>query len=129
MRTSATLVLAGLVAAVPACVDRDIVKPPQTRPLTGDEIALGLASPNFRDVLAARAQLPSLPDDAWLALLGQLARDELPQRRLIAAIELPRRPLPQAREWLKTLTEDPDETVRTEASRSLDAAAPSGGAP
>ena len=133
MRTAMTLalasVLAGVAAASTACVDRDIVRPAQVRPLNGDEIAAGLASANFRDVLAARTQLPSLPDDVWLTVLGPLARDAMPQRRLIVAIELPRRPLPQAREWLKILAEDPDETVRTQAVQSLDAAASLGGAP
>ena len=122
-----SMFVAALIAS--ACVNRDIVKPPESRRLASQEIAVGLASGNFREVLAARAQLDSLPDDPWFAALAPLANDGQPQHRLVAAIELSRRPFDPARALLGALAHDPDDTVRAEANERLAAAASSGGAP
>ena len=126
MRKLSRLLLACLVAA---CVNRDIVRPAETRRLAFEEIAARLASGNFREVLGARAQLSLLPDDAWLAALAPLAYDDSAQHRLVAAVELSRRPYGAARALLASLALDPDETVRTEASQFLSAAARNGGTP
>ena len=116
-----------LLCALAACVNREIVKPPESRRLGPQEIAAGLSSSSFREVLNARAQLAGLPDDAWLSALEPLVHDQLPQNRLVAVVELSRRRLDAARSSLSVLAEDPDETVRAEAAGML--AAGEGGAP
>jgi hypothetical protein len=123
------LLLILLASVVAACVNREIVKPPESRRLASEEIAAGLASGNFREVLGARAQLDGLRDDDWFAALAPMAHDSLPQHRLVATIELSRRSLAAARALLTALARDPDETVRTEAQERLAVAAASGGAP
>ena len=112
-----------------ACVNRDIVKPPEAGALTSEEIVAGLGSSNFREVLRARSQLAGLPDEAWLAVLAPFASDEVPARRLVAAVELAHRPYGFARTLLARLALDADETVRNEASERLASAPLPGGAP
>lgn len=118
-----------LLVASAGCVDKDIVRHAPARVLAPEEIVAGLASPEFRVVLAARAQLQALPDGDWLTTLQRLSRDPSPGRRMLAAIELSKRPVPRAREVLASLADDPDEAVRAEARARLAAAPPAGGVP
>lgn len=122
------LALAGGGAAW-GCVDREIVKTAPVRSLTPEEIVAGLASPVFRDVLAARAQLLTLADGDWLTTLRRLSRDPSPQKRLLAITELSKRSVAGAREVIRTLSDDPDEAVRAEARARLADAATPGGVP
>jgi hypothetical protein len=118
-----------LAVGVAGCVDKEIVKTPPVRSLTADQIVLGLSSPVFRDVLAARAQLAKLPDGDWLPTLSRLAKDPLPQRRMVALAELSRRPVPGARDVIVSLADDPDDAVRAEARVRLAAVPAAGGVP
>jgi len=121
-----SMFVAALIAS--ACVNRDIVRPPEMVHLSAEEMAVALASDNFREVLAARAQLAELSDDTWLGVLARLAHDSQPQHRLVAAVELARRPFGAARTILAGLILDPDETVRGKAAELLAAAGAMGGA-
>jgi hypothetical protein len=131
MRTSSRRWILALFLAFggAGCVDKEIVKPPPVRSLTADQIVLGLSSPVFRDVLAARAQLAKLPDHEWLTTLTRLSRDPLPQRRMVALAELSRRSVPGARDVIVSLADDPDDAVRAEARVRLAAVPTAGGVP
>ena len=131
MRRLATTGALLVVMASSACVDRQVVRPVDPRSMTPAEVAAGLASRVFRDVLAARAQLDRLSDADWLEALRALSRDPDPDKRLMAVVELSRRPVEEAREAIRALEDDPDEAVRAEArSRSRPPPpAPPGGVP
>jgi hypothetical protein len=123
------LVALGVSATLASCVDKAIVDPPPVRALTYEEIVAGLSSPVFREALVARAQLAKLSDGAWLGVLTPLSRDPSPQKRLLALNELSRRPLPQAAQLIRSLVDDPDDTVRAEARSRTVAPSTPGGAP
>jgi HEAT repeat protein len=97
--------------------------------MTHREIVNGLASPDFRDVLAARAQLDSLGDKEWMMALTMLTDDQSPQKRMLAISELSKRPVSQARDVIRAMADDPDEAVRAQARSVLSRDAPREGGP
>jgi HEAT repeat protein len=123
------MLVAALTASTLACVDKGIVRSTPIRSMTHREIVNGLASPDFRDVLAARAQLDSLGDKEWMMALTMLTDDQSPQKRMLAISELSKRPVSQARDVIRAMADDPDEAVRAQARSVLSRDAPREGGP